>query len=168
MVRFQAVLKKFRDKGEKTGWIYVEISPEQAHTLNPGIRTSFRVKGLLDTFQIRQLAVIPMGDGSFILPTNAEIRRAIKKQEHATVTLELEVDTSPLPMSEDLIDCLHDEPRALAYFRSLPPGHQNYFSKWIESAKTTETKVKRLTQAVTALAQHMGYGEMIRFYKNKA
>jgi len=63
------------------------------------------------------------------------------------------------------VACLNDEPKALAYFNTLPKGHQNYFSKWIEAAKTIETKTKRITMAVIALAKQMGYPEMIRANK---
>jgi len=167
MVRFKAVLQKFEEKGEKSGWTYIEIPLEVTHELNPGIRTSFRVKGKIDSHPLNQTALIPMGEGTFILPTNADIRRAIRKQEGATATLELALDESPLALSEDLINCLADDSEALAFFENLPKSHQNYYSKWVESAKTTETKVKRITQAVWGLAHGLGYGEMIRYFKKK-
>jgi hypothetical protein len=168
MVRFTTILKKFDEKGEKTGWIYLEITAELAEELNPGVRTSYRVKGRLDEYELRQAALLPMGDGTFVFPTNAEIRRAIRKRDGATVRVEMEVDHSPIALCSDLLDCLADAPEALAFFNSLPKGHQNYYSKWIESAKTTDTRVKRITQAVQGMAMGMGYGEMIRYFKNKA
>jgi uncharacterized protein YdeI (YjbR/CyaY-like superfamily) len=63
------------------------------------------------------------------------------------------------------MNCLADDPHALDFFNTLPRGHQNYFSNWIESAKTSETKVKRISQAVQGLAMRMGYGEMIRYFR---
>nr|MBP8244154.1 YdeI/OmpD-associated family protein [Chitinophagaceae bacterium] len=51
---------------------------------------------------------------------------------------------------------------AKAFFESLTGSHQRYFSKWIDSAKTEPTRVKRITMAVNALAKKWGYGEMIR------
>ncbi|MPR32170.1 DUF1905 domain-containing protein [Salmonirosea aquatica] len=167
MVRFTAQLQKFGEKGEKTGWIYIEIPIDVTEQLNPGVRTSFRVRGKIDDHPLRQTALIPTGEGTFILPTNADMRRAIRKQEGATATLELERDDSPLELSEDLMVCLADEPDALEHFKKLPKSHQNYFSNWIESAKTHDTKVKRITQAVWGLARGMGYGEMIRYFKKK-
>ncbi|MBP6687980.1 MAG: YdeI/OmpD-associated family protein, partial [Lacibacter sp.] len=66
-------------------------------------------------------------------------------------------------------ECLNDEPTALQYFNSLAGGHQRYFSKWIDSAKTEPTKAKRIAMAVNALARKMGYTEMLReeIAKNK-
>ncbi len=63
--------------------------------------------------------------------------------------------------------CLEDDPNALDFFSQLTKGHQVYFSNWIESAKTVETKTKRITQAVTGLSMGMGYPEMIRYFKKQ-
>ena len=167
MIQFTAILQKFEEKGEKSGWTFLEIPLDVTETLNPGVRTTFRVKGKIDSLEIKQIALLPMGEGTFILPTNAEMRRAIRKREGATVMLELARDDSPILLSDDLTTCLADEPTALEFFDSLPKGHQNYFSKWIESAKTQETKVKRITQAIQGLKMGLGYGEMIRYFKNK-
>ena len=47
-------------------------------------------------------------------------------------------------------------------FKTLAKSHQNYFSKWIESAKTEGTKTKRIALAVNALSKQWDYGTMIR------
>ena len=65
------------------------------------------------------------------------------------------------------MECLADEPKAIAYFKTLPPGHQRYFSHWIDSAKTVPTESKRIAQAVSALAKGFGYGEMMRSLKKE-
>lgn len=103
-----------------------------------------------------------MGGGDFILPLNAAFRKAIRKRQGATVTVIMDVDDSPLLLSQDFVECLQDEPNALVYFNTLPKSHQNYFSKWIESAKTEPTKAKRIAQAVSALAKKWGFAEMVR------
>jgi len=74
----------------------------------------------------------------------------------------LAVDKQQYQLAADFVACLEDEPRAMAFFNTLPGSHQRYFSKWIESAKTEPTKVKRITMAVNALAKGLGYAEMIR------
>ncbi|RDJ93700.1 DUF1905 domain-containing protein [Lacticaseibacillus rhamnosus] len=48
MIKFSTRILKFGNKGEKTGWRYIEISQEQAEKLNPYCRVSFRIKGKLD------------------------------------------------------------------------------------------------------------------------
>ncbi|MDQ3537154.1 MAG: YdeI/OmpD-associated family protein [Bacteroidota bacterium] len=165
MISFTALIKKFQDKGEKTGWTYIEIPSELADQLYPGNKKSFRVKGNMDSYSFEGIAVIPIGEGNFILALNLDIRKKIRKGNGDTLKICLEVDNKEKPLSEELLICLADEPLALEFFRSLPKGHQRYFSNWIESSKTATTKTKRIAQAVNALALHLGFGEMIRMNK---
>lgn len=165
MVQFTTTIKKFAKQGEKTGWTYIEITAEVAEKLNPGVKTSYRVKGSLDDFAIEKAALLPMGEGSFILPLKAAIRKGIRKGNGDSLTVRIELDKEPLAIDADFLECLHDEPKALQFFQSLARGHQNYFSNWIQSAKTDPTRAKRIAMAVTALSQEMGFGEMLRAHK---
>jgi Domain of unknown function (DUF1905)/Bacteriocin-protection, YdeI or OmpD-Associated len=166
MITYNTILQKFGEKGEKTGWTYVEIPADIAQQIKPNTKAGFRVKGLIDNFSIKLVALLPMGEGDFIIPINADMRRGIRKEEGAMVTLTLEEDTDELPQSEELLMCLEDEPKALEAFLKMPKGHQNYYTKWIESAKTIETKTKRITMTVHGLAMGMDYGQMIRYYRD--
>jgi uncharacterized protein YdeI (YjbR/CyaY-like superfamily) len=64
-----------------------------------------------------------------------------------------------------LIECLQDEPEALARFKSIAKSHQNYFTNWINSAKTEPTKAKRIAASVNALAAGLGFVEAYRSLK---
>ncbi len=165
MLSFQAKIKRFNKKGEKTGWSFIEISKRQAEKLNPGNRQSFRVKGKLDDLSVAKIALMPMGDGSFIMPINATMRKGTRKKEGDTLRVELDVDKSEFRLSGDFRQCLEDEPRAYKFFLSLPKSHQRYFNTWIESARTMETKARRIAMAITGLSQQQGFGEMIRANK---
>lgn len=165
MLQFTATIKKFDSQGEKTGWTYIEIVQQQANVLNPGVKTSYRVKGKLDAYAVEKIAVIPMGNGAFVLPLNGSLRKAIGKGKGAEVAVCLEPDTSPILIDADFTECLQDEPLALQTFNALTKGHQAYFSKWIQSAKGSATKAKRIAQAINALAKGMGYPEMLRAQK---
>ena len=167
MIEIIATLKKFDQQGEKTGWTYLEIPEETALKLVPENKKAFRVKGFLDNFEFSGISLIPMGGGDFIFPVKAEIRKAIGKSKGAAVKVKMEVDKSPVLLSSELLDCLSDEPVALAFFNKLPPSHRNYYSKWIESAKTDETKAKRITQTVMACSRKQHYGEMMQSLKNE-
>ncbi|MFT5883804.1 MAG: hypothetical protein ACI9IP_000251 [Arcticibacterium sp.] len=167
MVELEQVLDKYGEKGEKTSWTFAIIKARIANELKPNTKKSFRVKGFIDQLPIKQLALIPIGEGDFILPVNANIRRKIGKEDGNNVMLKLEEDFSEFQFSEDFLACLEDEPKANDFFGTLSPGHQRYFSKWIESAKAIETKTKRLGQCLYGLANEMDYGQMIRFFKKK-
>ncbi len=162
MIRFTTTLKKFGSQGEKTGWTYFELPQEMAEQIKPDCKKSFRVKGKLDELNIKGVATVPMGNGNFIIAVNFEMRRQLKKSSGATLKVQIYLDNEEIKINSDLIECLNDEPRALAYFNKLPPSHQKYYSRWIESAKSDATKAKRIAQAVSGMAKGLNYGEMIR------
>ena len=162
MIQYTAVIKKFGDKGEKTGWTYIEIPASIAEKLKPNNKKSFRVNGYLDDLKIEGLALLPMGDGDFILALNASIRKKIRKQKGASLTVKIEADTKPVKLNAELMECLADEPESLSFFNSLSPGHRKYFSNWIDSAKTDATRAKRIAQTISALEKHWNYGQMLR------
>ena len=96
------------------------------------------------------------------------MRKAIGKKQGDKVKVVLEVDKRKLEISADLITSLKDEPGAIEHFQSLPKSHQNYFSKWIESAKTSSTKTKRIVMTVIAMGKKQDYGQMIRESKKES
>ena len=167
MIQFNAVIKKFNEQGEKTGWSYIEIPEEIASEIKPACKKSFRVKGSLDNYKIERTSLLPMGGGSFIIPINATIRKALGKRKGAVIKVDLAEDKRDVEINKTFLICLADEPAALEFFNSLPGSHRNYFSKWIESAKTEETKANRIARAVTALSRKLGYGEMLRMGKEE-
>jgi len=167
MIDFTTTILKYGQQGDKTGWTYIVIPAALAIQLQPVGKKSFRVKGKLDNLALNGVALIPMGGGDFMMALNAELRKAIGKTKGASIRVQLSLDIVPYQVNAVFIACLEDEPSALAYFNSLSLSHQHYFSKWIESAKTNSTQVKRITQAVSALALKMGYPEMIRAQKEQ-
>ena len=166
MIQFTATMYKFDKQGEKTGWTYIEIPVDLALKLKPGNKKEFKVKGKLDAIEIRRTSVLPMGGGIFIMPINAAMRRALSKKQGAMVKVQLLADDSAFVFNKDFMECLSDDPMAKLFFESLPGSHQRYFSKWIDSAKTDETKVKRISLAVNALSKKLGYADMLRASKS--
>ena len=122
-VSFTATLLKFAKKGEKTGWTYIHFPADITSRLKKGTKTTFRVKGKLDDYAIKAVALLPMGDGDFIMPVNGTMRKALKKKEGAMLQVNVEADNEEQPLSTDFLECLEDEPEALAFFKSLT----NYF-----------------------------------------
>ena len=167
MIGFTAQILKFGNKGEKTGWTYIEIPADIAQKLKPGNNKSFRVKGKLDSNSIKQIALIPMGGGTFIMALNASLRKTIGKRHGDMMKVQLEIDDNPYKLNADLVACFADEPKARANFDKLPPSHQNYFSKWIENAKTEQTRIKRIAQTITALSRNFDFGKMLREAKKE-
>lgn len=165
MVSLNAIIEKFGQKGEKTGWTYVFIPFDVAEKLNKGVKKSYRVKGKIDAVAIKQLALIPMGDGDFIIPLKADLRKKLKKQKGEKIKLSLELDASEFKHDSDFMECLKEDKQAEKFFHSLPGSHQRYYTKWIETAKTIDTKSKRIAQAMESFKMKMKFNEMLRYAK---
>ena len=167
MISFSTRILRFGKQGEKTGWSYIEISEKQAHKLKPGTKVSFRVKGTIDGYAINKASLLPMGEGRFIFPLKGTLRKAIGKQAGDLIRVELEADESKFVLSPDLMACLEEEPESPRFFKSLPGSHQKYYSNWIESAKASPTKARRIAMALNGFAKKQGFAEMLRENKSK-
>ncbi len=163
--KFDTILSRFGEQGEKTGWTYITIKEEIALRLKPGNRKSFRIKGKIDQYPLKTVALLPMGNGDFIMPVNAVMRKAIGKRKGAMVHVEMEVDNIPPALSKDLLDCLDDESAAKAYFFTLPVSHRNYYSNWVESIKSPEGKAKRIASVITAMNRKWSFSELMKYLK---
>src|SRR6185436_10492623 len=113
-VQFTATIQKFKSKGEKSGWTYIDIPADVANELKKGFRKSFRVKGKLDLFEVNGIALLPMGDGNFIMPLNAALRKGIGKRSGAMIKVTLQEDNKPFELDKEFMECLADDPAALA------------------------------------------------------
>lgn len=165
MQKFETTILKFGKMGEKTGWTYIVIPADVAQLVKPGNKVSFRIKGKLDNYKFSGLSVLPMGKGDFILPLKAEIRKKIGKRHGAMLMVQMQEDKSAFVMNPDMMQCLSDEPEAKSFFATLSGSHQRYFSKWIDTAKTVDTKAKRIAMAINAFLKKQGFNEMLREHK---
>lgn len=165
MIRFETTLQQFSEKGEKSGWTYIQIPQDLAHSLIPNQRKSFRVKGHLDAFPIKSVAVMPMGDGSFILPVNATMRKGIHKKKGAMVSVSLSVDKATPEIPPAFADCLADEPVAKAFFEQLPLSHRNYYCKWVTAVKSEILQANRMAQVLDALLLNQNFGTFMQSLK---
>lgn len=162
MVSFNAIIEKFDEKGEKTGWTYFVIPAAVSNKIKPATKKSYRVKGKLDKHSIKGVSLLPMGAGDFIMPLNQEMRKAIKKRKGDSIKVQLEEDKEEKKIVPELLICLQDDPKALKVFQSMPGSHQRYYSNWIESAKTETTRDKRIAKTVKGLSLGMTFAEILR------
>src|SRR5215472_14613844 len=95
-VQLTTIIQQFQEQGEKTGWTYITIPSDIAQQLKPGNKKEFRVKGKLDNFSIKRKAILPMGEGNFMMPLDANTRKNIGKRQGSTLTIKIEVDNSPM------------------------------------------------------------------------
>ena len=118
---------------------------------------------MLDAFAVAGMALMPMGNGNFIMALKADVRKGIRKSKGAVLKVLLEEDVDyKVEIPKDLADCFEFEPDALMQFNKLPKSHRDYFIKWINSAKTNETRAKRVVNTVNAMVRKWDYPRMIR------
>jgi hypothetical protein len=140
------LLEKFTGKG---AWTYAQI-PE----ILPDKNAPFgwvRVRGTIDGFEIKGYHLMPMGNGKLFLPVKAEIRKKIKKQAGDSVHVILFADNLPTEIPEELKACFLDVPGTFEKFQQLSNGEQKTSVDWIYSAKTEETKAKRILTMIDKL-----------------
>lgn len=65
----------------------------------------------------------------------------------------------PVEVPEELMTCLQDEPKALAFFKTLTEDEQSNYIKWIYSARTDQTKVERMADCIDCLSRSRKYYE---------
>lgn len=163
MVEFTTMILQFAEQGEKTGWSYIEIPADIAQQMKPGNKQSFRVRGMLDALPVSGMALMPMGEGNFIMALKAEIRKGIHKNAGAMLHVKLEPDDDfKIEIPADLQECFDFEPDAFEFFNTLAKSHRDYFIKWIDSAKTRETREKRIVNTVNAMLKKWRYNVMLR------
>lgn len=168
MVTFDAIILQFGEMGEKTGWQYVNVPADIAQELKPGNKKSFRIRGMLDALPVAGIALMPMGDGDFILVLKAVLRKALHKSKGAMLKVSIEEDTDfKIEMPDDLKECLEFEEGAMETFNAMPGSHRNYFIKWINDAKTEETRAKRIVNTINAMLRKWSYNQMIREMKKE-
>ena len=162
MLQFTTKILRFNKQGEKTGWTYILVPASLAAQLVPGNKKGFRVKGFLDNYPFGGISLLPMGDGNFILTLNADLRKGIRKSKGAEVHVKMEVDTKAILPPKELLECLADEPVAMERFKILAKSHQNYFTNWINQAKTEPTKARRIAASINSLAKGLGFSEAVK------
>jgi hypothetical protein len=149
-------LQKYPGKG---GWVYTVIKE-----ITPDKRARFgwvQVSGTIDGFELKRYKLMPMKTGSMFLPVRAEIRKAIGKKEGDTVHIILYADNSSIEIPAEFLLCLEDEPSAKQFFLKLTESEQQYYIKWIYSAKQEETAIRRLAEAIVKLSKRR------KFYDTK-
>ncbi|RFZ90153.1 DUF1905 domain-containing protein [Mucilaginibacter conchicola] len=167
MIDYTTIMQQHGEAGEKTGWTFVIVPFDVVQQILPGNKRSVRVRGFLDEHPVAGMSLMPVGEGNFLLAVKAEIRKAIRKERGAMLRLRLEHDKDfKLEMPEELQECFDFEPpEAFVYFDSLSKSHQGYFFKWINDAKTEQTRANRIAATISAANRRMDYGAMLRELK---
>lgn len=139
-----------------SNWTYVVLSefPSDIKKQKGG---TIKVKGFIDSYELKQYNLLPMKGNCMLLPLKASIRNKIKKQEGDHVHVVLYLDNSSLEIPEDLMVCLLDSQSAHAFFLTLSESNQKYYIDWILESRNTDTKVNRIIKTINRLENRLKF-----------
>ncbi|MGA7917266.1 MAG: YdeI/OmpD-associated family protein [Candidatus Acidiferrales bacterium] len=102
-----------------------------------------------------RVTLTPAGAGRYRIQINTALRKAARADVGDVVSVELRLDLASreLPVPADLRAALKEHPKARRAFAELPAGHRRHFIKWFDSAKGTETRIRRLGRAIDFLLE---------------
>lgn len=142
------LLEKFPGKG---GWTFARIPGAVVQKDTPfGWMT---VSGTIDDHALDRYKLMPMGGGNLFLPVKAAIRKTIKKDAGDSVFVSIYSDERPAEIPQEWLDCLELEPQAKMRFFQLSASAQKQVVDHIFEAKTDETKVRRMAEALRKLGK---------------
>ena len=91
--------------------------------------------------------------GRFMLPISAEVREAASVAAKDKVDVDVELDTAPreVTVPPDFAHALTRDPAAKRLFEGLSSSNKQRIVIAIQSAKTPETRERRIAKAVSSL-----------------
>lgn len=143
-MRFRATLE-LRGK-TATGFV---VPPEVVEALGGGKRPAVTVT--VGGFTYRS-TIAAMG-GEYLLPVSGERRESAGLAAGDQVDVDVELDTAPrvVEVPAELQSALDAEPAAAQAFSALSYSHQLAHVLAVESAKTAETRARRVAKVVETL-----------------
>ncbi len=148
LIEGEFFLERFTGKG---GWTFVRLPMAKL-----GAKTHFgmlKVSGSIDFFEFEGKTLMPMGEGFLFLPVSKEIRTKIKKEEGEKVQLRLFRNGIPDQLTDELKDCLLDDPGKLELFLRLQVSEQSRWLEIIYSASDEEQKAERIVRLLEFLGK---------------
>jgi hypothetical protein len=131
-------------------WTYAPLPPEINSRLEE--RGLVKVKGTINGIPIRS-SLMPLGDGSHYIVVNKAIREKAGIEAGDPVDLELEIDREErlVEAPPDLVQAFNENPQARGAFEKLSYSHRKEYVDYINEAKKSETRFRRIEKSITML-----------------
>lgn len=100
-----------------------------------------------------RVTLMPAGGGRYRIQLNTALRKAARADVGDVVRVELQLDRASreAPVPADLRLALQENLAARQVFDALAEGHRRQFIEWFDSAKGTDTRIRRLGRAMDFL-----------------
>ena len=105
-----------------------------------------------------QCAMLPRGDGSFLITVNKKIRDQLNLKPGSQVRVSLHKDESEygLPMPEELAAVLEQDPEGSQFFHALTPGKLRTLLYIVGQVKSSDKRIARALAIVEHLKGNAG------------
>ena len=105
-----------------------------------------------------QCAMLPRGDGSYLITVNKKIRTQLRLEEGTRFEVSLEKDESEfgLPFPEELEELLAQDPEGNKHFDALTPGKKRNLLYIVGQPRRSETRLSRALAVVDHLKENGG------------
>jgi hypothetical protein len=155
MYQFETQLKKGVNK---QGWAYVDIPAVVSGKLKKKGRIP--VSGSVDNETFRT-SILPKGDGTHYLFVSQPLQKKIRKTTGDFICVKFEEDIQPrtVDMPDDIIQAFSVSRKALATFTNFSYSHKKELMEWINDAKKSETRERRIVKAIVMLENYRKPGK---------
>lgn len=141
---------KFKSKLEnwEEGMDYCAIAIPEKITKALGTKAAVLVMATLNKCEPFEVSLFPVGGGKHYMRVRAKVRKKANLKEGDIVQVQITIkDRAQVELPPDLIAALKNE-NALKEFKALTPGKKNFAVRKINEVTKTETRQKRIAEAV--------------------
>ena len=99
--------------------------------------------------------LVPAGGGRYRMQFNATLRKAAGVDVGEAVGVEIlwDHETREIATPADLLAVLKDRPKAKKAFHEAPPGYRRQMLKWMDGAKSTAVRQRRIEILIDRLLE---------------
>jgi hypothetical protein len=114
--------------------------------------------------QEARVTLVPAGGGRYRMQLNTALRKAARADagDEVSVTLRLDRESREPTVPADLRAALKENPEAQKVFEKLSTGHRRHIVDWFDSARGTDTRIRRLGFTLDFLLKPLQGGSMSR------
>jgi hypothetical protein len=142
---FEAKLENWAE-----GMDYCAVAVPAKITKSLGTKGPVQVMAQVNKSEPFKVSLFPVGGGKHYMRIKAKVRKETNTKTGDRVRIRFTVlDRADVTYPKDLISALKGE-GAMEDFKALPPGEQNFILRRIDDAAKSETRAKRIQEAIRA------------------
>jgi hypothetical protein len=131
------------------GWHFIDVPFNTMEAY--GMASRIPVYATIDRLAFRT-SLLPGAEGHYMV-INEVMREATGKGLGDMITVELDVDDRPreVTVPVDIQQALHKDKDAMERYTALSYSHRKRYIEWVEGAKKTETRARRVSRMIEEL-----------------